>query len=40
MPTVNYERLDWEDYPSEDTPLNAENLNQMEEGIAGLYYKI
>lgn len=37
MPTVNYERLDWEDYPSEDTPLNAENLNRMEEGIAGLY---
>ena len=38
MPTVDYERLIWEDYPSEDTPINAENLNHLEEGVAGLYH--
>ena len=35
--TVNYERTYWEDYPSKQTPINAENLNNMETGIAGLY---
>lgn len=40
MPTVNFERLTWEDYPSENTPINAENLNRLEEGVAGLYHDI
>lgn len=34
---IEYERLEWEDYPSTETPINAENLNHLEEGIAGLY---
>lgn len=34
---INYERLEWEDFPSTETPINAENLNHLEEGIAGLY---
>ena len=31
-----YERVNWQDYPSKATPLNAENLNKMDEGIANL----
>lgn len=34
---VDFERLHWENYPSTETPLNAENLNRLEEGLAGLY---
>lgn len=34
---VDFERLHWENYPSTDTPINADNLNRLEEGIAGLY---
>lgn len=34
---INYERLEWEDFPSTETPINADNLNHLEEGIAGLY---
>lgn len=34
---VDFERLHWENYPSTDTPLNADNLNRLEEGVAGLY---
>lgn len=34
---IEYERLEWEDYPSTETPINADNLNHLEEGIAGLY---
>ena len=28
-----YTRVNWEDLPSTDTPINAENLNKMDEGI-------
>lgn len=34
---VDFKRLTWENYPSEETPLNADNLNRLEEGVAGLY---
>lgn len=34
---VNFQRLTWENYPSTETPINADNLNRLEEGIAGLY---
>ena len=34
---IDYERMEWEDYPSTETPISAENLNHLEEGIAGLY---
>lgn len=37
---VDFERLHWEDYPSTETPVNAENLNRLEEGVAGLYSDI
>lgn len=35
--TVDFERLTWQDYPSKATPINAENLNRIEEAIAGIY---
>lgn len=38
--TVNYERVNWEDLPEKTTPINAENLNKMDEGIAGLYHDL
>ena len=28
-----YTRVNWEDLPSTDTPINATNLNKMDEGI-------
>lgn len=28
-----YTRVNWEDLPSTETPINAENLNKMDEGI-------
>lgn len=28
-----YTRVNWEDLPSTNTPINAENLNKMDEGI-------
>ena len=34
---LDYEKLEWDNYPSTDTPINADNLNRMEEGIAGMY---
>ncbi len=34
---VNFVPLTWEDYPSEDTPINATNLNRLEQALAGLY---
>lgn len=34
---VDFRRLTWENYPSTETPLNADNLNRLEEGVAGLY---
>ena len=30
---ANYDRVNWEDAPSKETPLNAENLNNMDAGI-------
>lgn len=33
---VTYERVNWVDEPSTDTPLSAENLNKMDEGISEL----
>lgn len=30
---ITYERVNWEDAPSTETPLNADNLNIMDEGI-------
>lgn len=38
MPTtVDFQRLIWENYPSKNTPINADNLNRIEEGMAGIY---
>ena len=30
---MGYERINWEDTPSTKTPINAENLNKMDQGI-------
>lgn len=37
MPTIDFERLDWEDYPSTATPLSAENLNRLEDAMESIY---
>lgn len=37
MPRLDYEKVNWEDAPSDTTPLSAENLNNMDNGIAALY---
>lgn len=37
MPTIDFERLDWEDYPSTATPLSADNLNRLEDAMEGIY---
>lgn len=37
MPRLVYERIYWEDAPSINTPLSAENLNNMDNGLASLY---
>ena len=37
MPRLKYERINWEDAPSTATPLNAENLNTMDNAIAALF---
>lgn len=34
-----YQKTDWEDFPSTNTPINAKNLNKMEEGIANAVEK-
>lgn len=31
---MSYERVNWEDSPSTKTPINAQNLNTMDEGIS------
>ena len=31
-----YERANWENLPSKNTPVNADNLNKMDEGIKDL----
>lgn len=33
---MGYTRVNWEDAPSEKTPIDAEHLNQMDKGIADL----
>ena len=35
-----YERVNWENLPSTKTPVNADNLNKMDEGIAELQNNI
>lgn len=35
-----YERVNWENLPSKNTPVNADNLNKMDEGIAELQNNI
>ena len=35
-----YERVNWENLPSTKTPVNADNLNKMDEGIANIDTKI
>lgn len=35
-----YERINWEDLPSKNTPINAENLNKMDKAINDLDDKI
>lgn len=34
--SITYERVNWEDSPSTQTPVNADNLNNMDAGIADL----
>ena len=34
-----YERVNWENLPSTNTPVNADNLNKMDEGIANAVEK-
>lgn len=34
---MSYTRVNWENLPSTNTPLNATNLNKMDKGIADLY---
>lgn len=34
MSNVTYERVNWEDSPSENTPVNGTNLNKMDKGIS------
>ena len=34
---MSYTKTDWANLPSTTTPLNATNLNKMENGIFGLY---
>ena len=35
-----YKRVNWENLPSTKTPVNADNLNKMDEGIANIDTKI
>lgn len=35
-----YTRINWEDYPSENTDLDAYNLNQMDSAIDALDNRI
>lgn len=37
MPRLEYERINWENAPSTETPINAENLNTMDNAIAALF---
>lgn len=33
---MSYIKINWEDYPSVKTPINADNLNHMDNGISQL----
>lgn len=35
-----YTRVEWEDAPSTETPISAENLNHMDSGLIGAYQDI
>ena len=35
---IEFERLEWEDLPSQETPINAENLNRLEKAVDELCY--
>lgn len=39
---MSYQKINWVNYPSTSTPINADNLNRMDEGISiaynNLYY--
>ena len=35
-----YERVNWENLPSKNTPVNADNLNKTDEGIANIENEI
>lgn len=34
---MSYEKVNWENVPSTNTPINAENLSKMDNGIANAY---
>ena len=34
--SIRYTRVGWQDAPSTDTPINAANLNHMDNGILAL----
>lgn len=36
---MDYERVNWENLPSKNTPVNADNLNKMDKGIANAVEK-
>lgn len=40
MPRLNYQKVNWEDAPSNATPLSAENLDNMDNGLAALYQDV
>ena len=33
---INYNRVNWKDYPETDTPVSAENLNKMDSAIEAI----
>ena len=33
---MSYEKVGWKDYPDTSTPVNAENLNHMDEKISSM----
>lgn len=37
MPRLNYTKINWENAPSTNTPITAENLDHMDNGLAALY---
>ena len=37
IPRIEYEQVNWEDAPSINTPLSADNLNNMDTAIASLF---